>query len=548
MFIKKTKKPNGSVHISIVESVRTGNAIKHKMVRSLGQHKEERHIAIMEEAAKKIMAELLNERNPVLPIFDPYDFYDYRKQAREADENNKVNFLDTEKEQKINSGIIDVFGSQYDQLELQSLIERTRKDEQWNKILKSCVLSRIANPCSKRKTVKDLRLDFNLDVPLEKVYRMMDRLALQEKEIKNKILNQTCLLLNNQVDVMFFDVTTLYFESFEADELRNFGFSKDCKFKETQVVLALITTVERLPISYELFPGNMSEGKTLVEMIKLLKTQYELRQVFLVADRAMFTEENLSLMDREGVQYVVASKLKTLKKEYKEMILNHNWQENKDKNGSSSYEFVHNNRRLIVEHSEKRSKKDLVDRLRLIQRLEKKTNKGKIKVSDLISNHGTKKYIKVITGQASIDHDKIAKDARWDGLHGIITNAKNKSKEDLLGRYKGLWQIEAAFRLSKNDLKMRPVYHWKKERIRAHILICFLAYSIISHIQFKLKLANVKVSFEELREELLRADSVVIKERSTGMRFCVPSVLSDILKKTYSALNIERFKKVLIFN
>lgn len=548
MFIKKTRKPNGAIHISIVESVRDGDSVKHKTIRSLGQHKDQRQIAIMEEAANKLMAEISNERNPVLPIFDPYDFFDARDRAREAGANDKINFLDTTKEQRINNGILDVFGTQYDQLDLLTIFESTRKDEQWNKILKSCVLSRIANPCSKRRTSKELRLDFNIDVPLEKIYRMMDHLAANEQVVKNRILNQTCSLLNNQVDVMFFDVTTLYFESFEPDELRNFGFSKDCKFKETQVVLALITTIEGLPISYELFPGNTSEGKTLIEVIKKLKLNYNLHQVFLVADRAMFTEANLRLMDDEGVQYVVACKLKTLQRDLKETILNTDWSVNKDENGSSNNEFEHHDRRLIVEYSDKRAIKDAKDRLRLVDRLVKKTRNGKIKLSDLITNHGTKRFIKVSSGQATIDQDKIAMETRWDGLHGIITNAKSKTREELLGRYRGLWQIEAAFRLSKNDLKMRPVYHWKKDRIRAHILICFIAYTIISHTQFRLKREQVKISFEELRDELLRTDSVIIREKSTNMRICIPSEMSDRQSEVYRALKIEKMKKVLILN
>jgi len=548
MFIKKTKKENGATHISIVESIRVGDKVKHKTIRSLGQHKDEREIAIIEKAAQLLLSELENTRAPVLPIFDPYDFYTVRTAAREATTEDKVNFLDTTKEQKINTGIVDVFGSQYDQMNFFEAIKNSRKDEQWNKILKSCVLSRIANPCSKRKTSKELRLDFDVDVPLEKIYRMMDQLSKNEKRIKNNILQQTKTLLDNQVDVMFFDVTTLYFESFEPDELRNFGFSKDCKFKETQIVLALITTTEGLPISYELFPGNMSEGKTLIEMIKALKGNYDLHQVFLVADRAMFTEANLSMMDEEGVQYVVACKLKSQKQELKEEILKKDWIGSINNEGTASFEFEQHERRLIVEYSTKRAKKDAQDRQRLIERLLKKVKNGKIKVSALINNHGTKKYVKISSGNAEIDRDKIASDERWDGLHGVITNVKGKTSEELLGRYRGLWQIEAAFRMNKNDLKMRPIYHWKKERIKAHILICFIAYTIISHTQFRLKQAQVKMSFEELRDELLRTDSVIIREKSTGMRFCVPSEMNVGQTEVYKVLKITRLKKVLILN
>jgi len=128
MFIKKTKKENGSVHISIVESIRSGDQVKHKTLRSLGQHKDPKQIEIIEEAAKKLVVEIQNHQNPVLPIFDPYDFYISRLRAREATESDKVNFLDTTKEQRINNGLVDVYGSQFDQLGLGKLIEGTNKD------------------------------------------------------------------------------------------------------------------------------------------------------------------------------------------------------------------------------------------------------------------------------------------------------------------------------------------------------------------------------------------------------------------------------------
>ncbi len=104
------------------------------------------------------------------------------------------------------------------------------------------------------------------------------------------------------MDVLLYDVTTLYFESFTEDEVRRFGFSKDCKFKETQVVLALMTNSQGHPISYELFPGNTSEGATLVESINKLKTRFNVRRAVLVADRAMFVRKNLETMDKMGIE------------------------------------------------------------------------------------------------------------------------------------------------------------------------------------------------------------------------------------------------------
>ena len=191
-------------------------------------------------------------------------------------------------------------------------INGTHKDEQWNELLKVCVLARIADPVSKKRTVENLALDYNQEIPLEKIYRMMDRLHKNIDKVKSHVASNTLDLFNNEVDVLFFDVTTLYFESFTPDELRNFGFSKDCKFKETQVVLALVTNSEGHPITYNLFSGNTNEGTTLVKVIQDLKKDFKVKNVILIADRAMFNTKNLDLMDKEGISYVVAAKLKSL--------------------------------------------------------------------------------------------------------------------------------------------------------------------------------------------------------------------------------------------
>ena len=135
----------------------------------------------------------------------------------------------------------------------------------------------------------------------------------RQREIRHTITASTLELFGGKLDVAFFDVTTLFFESVNEDELRNFGFSKDCKFKETQVVLALVTTTtDGLPVTYRLFPGNIYEGHTLISMVEEIRKASEVGNVLLVADRAMFNRENLDAMDKAGINYIVASRLKSL--------------------------------------------------------------------------------------------------------------------------------------------------------------------------------------------------------------------------------------------
>jgi len=539
MFVRIKPKPNGKKSIQIVESYRRADQVSQKIVRHVGQAITDREVEEMTRLAQSMINEMETERQPNLPFLDPLKVLKENPRKKESSDTVKIKNL--REEQRIIDGIGDVFGKLYKDLKLDKLIGGTHKDEQWNDILESCVLARMANPVSKRRSASLLEEDFGIKIPLEKIYRMMDHVADRESDIKQRIAQTTLSLFQEQVDVLFFDVTTLSFESIETDELRAFGFSKDCKFKEVQVVLALVTTTKGLPITYKLFPGNTYEGGTLVEMVKDLQTQYAVNNILLVADRAMFNEENLSFMDSLGIQYIVAAKLKTLPKSLKSDILHADY--NEEVVGDELHwlkEFEHKSRRLVVGYSAKRAKKDAADRQRLVDRLMKKVKGDKIKVKDLIPNYGSKKYITVENSSASINQEKIKADAQWDGFHGVITNATDKTSSELLSRYRELWQIEEAFRISKHDLKMRPIFHWTENRIKAHIAICFLAFTLAKQAVYRIALQQEPMSFEQIRNELLHAQSSVVIDLASQKKYMIPSHVTVNQKKLYQAFGLKR--------
>ena len=539
MFVRIKPKPNGKKSIQIVESYRRADQVSQKIVRHVGQAVTDREVEEMTRLAQSMINEMETEKQPCLPFLDPLKVLKDNPQKKESSDTVKIKNI--REEQRIIDGIGDVFGKLYKDLKLDKLIGGTHKDEQWNYILESCVLARIANPVSKRRSASLLEEDYGIKIPLEKIYRMMDHVADRESDIKQRIAQTTLSLFQEQVDVLFFDVTTLYFESIDTDELRAFGFSKDCKFKEVQVVLALVTTTKGLPITYKLFPGNTYEGGTLVEMVKDLQTQYAIKNILLVADRAMFNEENLSSMESLGIQYIVAAKLKTLPKSLKSDILHADY--NEEIIGDEMHwlkEFEHKSRRLVVGYSAKRAGKDAADRQRLVDRLMKKVKGDKIKVKDLIPNYGSKKYISVENGSASINQEKIKADAEWDGFHGVITNATDKTSSELLSRYRELWQIEEAFRISKHDLKMRPIFHWTENRIKAHIAICFLAFTLAKQAVYRIALQQAPMSFEQIRNELLHAQSSVVIDLASQKKYMIPSHVTVNQKKLYQAFGLKR--------
>ena len=548
MFIKVTQKSTGKTYVRIMESVRKGDKILQKTVRSLGWCKGEKELNTLKQMAQKILVELSNDRQPTLPgmaeiVYSKEPAHCKKKhstQKRKKKPPSLFSLTNPQEKARVQHGIKGVCGAVYEQLNFHTIIHDTNKDQQWNEILKYCVLSRVAHPDSKRKTVETLKEDYNETVPLEKMYRMMDRLYPHIERVKDLVAENTLRLFNQEVDVLFFDVTTLYFESFEEDDIRQFGFSKDLKFKETQVVLALVTNQAGHPLSYELFAGSTSEAGTLISTVNKLKQRFTVKKAVLVADKAMFNDNNLRLMEEEGMEYVVSAKLKSLPKKTKAEILSEDFKPVQVAGESQGVkEFEHKQRRLIVSYSKKRAKKNKADRQRLISRLMKKVKNNQIPVKSLITNYGTKKYVTVEKTKARFNEEKIKEDSRWDGLSGVISNMEDKSAEQLLSRYRQLWKIEEAFRVCKHTLKMRPVYHWKKKRIEAHIAICFLAYSLSYTMKYRMEQRGLNFSIQKMREILKRDQYSLIEDADKNL-YRMPSKSTEQVRAIYEAFGLKR--------
>ncbi len=341
----------------------------------------EEEIAEYKRIAEAFILRLKREgdRQKILPFEAPEKIHQTAKlKSIELEEGESISVKSMTEEQRIITGIHDVYGNLYDNLGFGNILSGTRKDQDWNFILKNLVLARLANPDSKRRIALYLEQDFGISIDINKLYRVMEHVSKQEERIKSQVARNTLDLFSQSVDVVFFDVTTLYFESFESDSLRKLGYSKDNTFKEVQVILALVTTQYGLPISYFLFPGNTSETNTLLTAVETLRDKLKISHVTLVADRAMFCKENLALMEVNGISYIIACKLKSLKKSFQGQLLNDEFHPEKVCNEQHwCKEYVYEDRRLIVSYSKKRALKDAKDRERLVTRLLKKAKKAK---------------------------------------------------------------------------------------------------------------------------------------------------------------------------
>lgn len=352
------------------------------------------------------------------------------------------------------------------------------KDE----LFKKLVIARLCFPASKLKTADYLRQYQSYSVDEDKIYRYLDKLhSTQKEQVQQISYHHTQKILNNNINIVFYDVTTLYFEIEREDELRKTGFSKDGKHQQPQIVLGLLVSKDGYPLAYDIYEGNKFEGHTMLPLIDAFKNKYKLPQLIIIADAGLLSNDNIEELQAKAYEYILGARIKNEKEKIKQQIL-----AIKFKNGQSYIVSKNLQTRLIISYSEARAKKDKANRERGLQKLEKQIRTGKLTKSN-INNKGYNKYLKM-EGELkiSIDKNKFEMDSRWDGLKGYITNT-SLSKEEIIEHYHHLWKIEKAFRIAKTDLKIRPVYHQLRRRIEAHICIAFVAYKIYKELERQLK-------------------------------------------------------------
>ncbi len=340
-------------------------------------------------------------------------------------------------------------------------------------VLKHLVISRICRPQSKVATVDYLKSYFDEDINLNKIYRYLDKLSdTQKDKIQELSVNHTQKVLGVKIGLVFYDVTTLYFETDKEDSLRKKGWSKDGKHSQPQVVLGLLVSDGGYPLAYSVHEGNKYEGHTMLPVINDFVSKFNLKDVVIVADSGLMNSKNITELDKTGYKYIIGARIKNENTTIKQWILS------QEKQDGSFYEYQKTEQqKLILGYSEKRSKKDAHNREKGVKRLEKEYGKGLV-TKDKINKRGYNKFLQISNDiGVAIDYSKIQEDAKWDGLKGYITNTTLPAK-DVYRQYNELWQIERAFRVSKGVLELRPMFHFTKKRIEAHICICFVSYKV----------------------------------------------------------------------
>lgn len=356
-------------------------------------------------------------------------------------------------------------------------------------LFRHLVITRLVYPGSKLKTVEYLWQYKGVATDENKIYRYMDKLQEHQKQqVIDITFNHTRQLLGGNICVAFYDITTLYFEASEEDELRRMGFSKDGRAQNPQILLALLVGTHGYPLAYEIFSGNTFEGYTMLPVIEAFRKKYELEKLIVIADAGLLSKENIEQLKQYGYLFILGARLKNEEAIIKEKILSQSFI-----NGKTVKLTRSDGTRLIVNYSQKRSEKDEHSRQRGLKRLENSLKSGKL-TKEHINNRGYNKYLKLQGHVAvTIDYEAYHKDAKWNGLKGYITNC-NLTEQEVMDNYKELWNIEKAFRISKTDLRIRPIYHRLERRIRSHICLAFCSYKIYKEMERQLKEKSIGLS------------------------------------------------------
>ena len=470
MYVRLKTNRSGSTTVVVVEK----KAGRQVYVKSIGTSSNPAEIAFFTEQGERYIEEENRKMYPEL------DFEGAREQSAEAELKATEEFL-SRIENVIHDAPKRILDRVFDAVGFHAV---------GDDIFRSLVIARLSFPSSKRATVEYLKSYFDEDYDLHKIYRYLDSLNdTKREEIQAISVRHTMEVYGGKIGVLFYDVTTLYFDSDKPDKLRKPGFSKDGKHSNPQIVLGLLVSGDGCPLAYVIHEGSKYEGHTMLPVVSAFVEKYGLEDFVVVADSGMMSEANLSDLEARGYKYIVGARIRNMPVETREWILS------QDKRQDIVRELVldkDRHKRLLVGYSEERAALDKRNREKGVKKLKARYATGTVTKSK-ITQRGYNRFLKV-TGGDKITVANFA-DAKWDGMKGYVTNA-GMTPSAIVEAYHQLYNVEQSFRISKSKLEIRPMFHFNHNRIKAHISICFVALKVYRELDRLLKKNKMGLSVD----------------------------------------------------
>lgn len=400
---------------------------------------------------------------------------------------------------------------------LQQRIGYTKLDT--SSLLNDLVTMRVMEPASKLRSIELLETYFGIRHRRQRFYEAAPRWLNLKQEVEKRTLRFAEDEFQFDYRLLFYDVTTLYFETFEADEIRKPGFSKDNKSNQPQILVALMVTQEGFPVAYEIFAGNTFEGHTLIPVIESFIQKHQVKNFTVVADAAMISSDNVLALKKAGIHYIVGARLGNLSEEtfkcMDQQLLRQDGQLTRLRTDNGF---------LICSFSQTRFRKDKHE-------MDKQVARANSLIQQPSKNRKTK-FIKAQQQKLELNQELISKTTKLLGVKGYYTDLPEDhvSSQTIIDRYHDLYKIEQAFRVSKHDLQTRPVFHFKEEPIRLHILICFMALAVSKFIELK-----TNTSLRAFLTQCKKITDARLLNKLTGkiinLRTSIPDHLTKLLTK-----------------
>ncbi len=534
----RIKKSGRNEYLQLVENRREGKKISQRVVATIGRMDELQAGGSIET----IIRSLSRFSEKIVMILSARDNPDVRATAK-----------------KIGPTII--FERLWQEMGIGEIIRNLLKDRKFEFNVESAifltVLHRLFVSGSDRycdKWRRDYRIDGVESLSLHHLYRAMaflgeetvdqkDRTPFSPRCTKDLIeedLFQSRQDLFSGLDCVFFDTTSIYFEGEGGETIGELGHSKDHRPDLLQMMVGVILDNHGRPVCCEMWPGNTTDVKTLVPVIKRLQSRFAIGRVCVVSDRGMISAETMTYLEAEKIFYILGARMRR-SKEVKEEVLSRagRYREvhpegisTKDPSFLKVKEVIVDGNRYIVCLNEKQARKDAADRQAIIDSLQEKL---KSNPKSLVGNKGYRKYLKLEKDTVSVNQEKIEAEARYDGKWVLKTNTTLTTEQVAL-KYKELWQVEQVFRDMKSTLDTRPIFHQRNEAIRGHVFCSFLALFLRKELDSRLERAGHCLEWSNIKQDLEALQEVTITQQ--GKTLAVRTECAGTCGKIFQAVGV----------
>jgi transposase len=438
----------------------------------------------------------------------------------------------------------------------ESKLPKGLEDIAWSQMSLVLVLMRLCEPSSELSIVEDLYerspLTDLLGIPVDKVnddrlYRTLDKLLPHKMALEKHLKERLGELFNLEYDLLLYDATSTYFEGqAESNDLAHLGYSRDHRPDCKQVCIALVVSREGLPLGYEVFLGNRHDVTTVEEIVTKIESLYGRAERIWVMDRGMVSGDNLEFLKSKNRRYIIGTPKSQLK-DFEQEILKQNWEQIRDGLEVKACPSPEGEETFVLCRSKDRAQKEKAIHERFEKRIEsglkkiaescrkRKQNAGAIerRVGRLLgANTRAAGLFKVEVKEGpdkkvEIVWQKVEAWRAWaelsEGYYMLRTNIKDWKAQDLWEAYVQLTQAETAFRIQKSDLKLRPIWHQKEDRVKAHVLVCFLAYVLWKMLGQMCKRAGLGNEPRQVLEEISQikvVDVIMPTKQGTQITKC----------------------------